>query len=233
MSATQYVLHIANKNYSSWSLRPWALMTQLGIPFAEVLHPFGDGSNFAEFRKFAPNGKVPCLQNGDQTIWDSLAIAEYLADNHNGVWPDDARARAWARCACAEMHSGFGHLRNQCPMSCGVRVELNRPYNQDLLADIARLTELWEGGLAQFGGPFLAGKTFTAVDAFFAPVAWRINSYGLPVSPAVLGYAQMLMAQTSMQAWYQAALVEKLIDQPHDDAALAHGKLIADLRVKI
>ena len=232
MSNPHYVLHIANKNYSSWSLRPWALMTQLGIPFTEVLHPFGDGSNFAEFRKFAPNGKVPCLQNGDQTIWDSLAIAEYLADNHGGVWPADAQARAWARCACAEMHSGFGHLRNQCPMSCGVRVKLNQPYSQDLLADIARLTELWESGLTQFGGPFLAGKTFTAVDAFFAPVAWRINSYGLPVSPTVLEYAQMLMSQTSMQAWYEAALVEGMIDQPHDDAALANGKLIADLRVK-
>ena len=232
MDSSAYALHIANKNYSSWSLRPWVLMRQLGIPFTEVMHPFGEGSNLLEFRKFAPNGKVPCLQNGSQTIWDSLAIVEYLAENHAGVWASDAVARAWSRCAAAEMHSGFGNLRNQCPMSCGVRVKMNAPLSKDLLADIARLVELWDDGLSRFGGPFLAGKSFTAVDAFFAPVVWRINTYGLPVSLGAAKYVKLMIAQLAMQDWYKAALVEGMSDTAHDDDVCRHGVLAEDLRVK-
>ncbi|HQY70835.1 MAG TPA: glutathione S-transferase N-terminal domain-containing protein, partial [Pseudomonadales bacterium] len=106
-----YELYIANKNYSSWSLRPWVLMRELRIAFDERLVPFAPGSNFERFRAFSPTGKVPCLHDGATVVWDSLAIAEYLAERHAGVWPSDARARAWARSAAAEMHSGFGALR--------------------------------------------------------------------------------------------------------------------------
>ena len=112
-------LYIANKNYSSWSLRPWLLMTELGIDFEEILTPF-EVSNHANFSRFSPNAKVPCLHDGGLVIWDSLAIIEYLAESHPQVWPKATAARAWARSASAEMHSGFSALRNQCSMSCGM-----------------------------------------------------------------------------------------------------------------
>jgi hypothetical protein len=121
-----YQLHIANKNYSSWSLRPWLLLSELGIPFEERLVTFaqGNGASWQAFRAFSPNGKVPCLHDGERVVWDSLAIAEYLADRHVDVWPSGPDARAWARCAAAEMHSGFAALRNQCGMNCGLRIRL-------------------------------------------------------------------------------------------------------------
>ena len=115
-------LHIANKNYSSWSLRPWVLMTSLGLPFEESLHPFPMDGGPSGFDAFSPSGNVPVLVDAQHTVWDTLAITEYLAEQHPQVWPADATARAWARSAAAEMHSGFGALRNICGMSCGVRV---------------------------------------------------------------------------------------------------------------
>ena len=114
-----YRLFIGNRNYSSWSLRPWVLMRTLGIAFDEAMQVFAPGSNRAAFRAFAPNGTVPCLHDGATVVWDSLAIVEYLAERHPGVWPADAGARAWARCAAAEMHGGFSALRNQCGMNVG------------------------------------------------------------------------------------------------------------------
>ena len=151
-----YSLHIANKNYSSWSLRPWVLMRALGIPFNEVLHPFADAGNREEFRRFSPTAKVPCLVDGQQTVWDSLAITEYLAETHPQVWPRETAARAWARCASAEMHSGFGALRSECSMSCGQRIQLHRS-SEALRQDLARIDELWCEGLRRFGGPFSGG----------------------------------------------------------------------------
>src|SRR5688572_9240507 len=120
-----YQLWIANKNYSSWSLRPWALLRQLQIPFQEQLAPFTGSTSWDSYRKFSPSGKVPCLVDGDITVWDSLAIAEYLAERHSGIWPSAPQSRAWARCAAAEMHSGFTALRSQCGMNCGLRVRLH------------------------------------------------------------------------------------------------------------
>src|SRR5579863_5964445 len=170
--ALKYQLYIANKNYSSWSLRPWVLMTQLGIAFDEHLLRFGDRAAWNSYRSISAAGKVPCLLDGTITVWDSLAIVEHLAERQPGVWPVDAAARAWARSAAAEMHSGFSELRNCCSMSCGVRLRLkNHPAVLDL--DIRRLDDLWRQGLNDFSGPFLAGREFTAVDAFFAPVAFR------------------------------------------------------------
>ena len=142
-----YTLHIANKNYSSWSLRPWVLLKELGIPFEEVLHRFAPDRDGRSFTTFSPSGKVPVLVDGDVTVWDSLAIAEYVAEQHKGVWPEDREARAWARCAAAEMHSGYSHLRNICGMNVGIRVKLNE-ISPELHHDLVRLEELWEIGRA-------------------------------------------------------------------------------------
>ena len=226
---SRYVLHIGNKNYSSWSLRPWVLMRALGIDFDESLHPFEAGSNWAAFRAFSPNGRVPCLHDGGQLVWDSLAIAEYLAEQHPGVWPADPAARAWARCAAAEMHSGFNALRGQCPMHCGFRIRM-RAVAPDLHHDLDRVDELWREGLMRFGGPFLTGERFTAVDAFFAPVAFRVQTYDLPLSPPARAYVDQLLGLPAMREWEAAALAEPWRDEGHDQEALAAGALIADLR---
>jgi glutathione S-transferase len=224
-----YRLYVANKNYSSWSLRPWLTMRELGIPFEEHLTPFEPGSNWSRFRGFSPSGKVPCLVDGATTVWDSLAIAEYLAERHAGVWPADPVARAWARCASAEMHSGFTALRQQCSMNCGVRVRLH-DVPASLAADLARLGELWTEGLDRHGGPFLGGTSFTAVDAFYAPVAFRIRSYGLVVPDAAAAYAARLLGLAGMREWDAAAMDEPWRDPEHEPEALANGTLVADLR---
>lgn len=224
-----FTLHIANKNYSSWSLRPWVLMRALDIPFQEAIHPFADVGNWNSFRTFSPTGKVPCLIDGDTAIWDSLAIAEYLAETCHQVWPADKGARTWARCASAEMHSGFQALRNICSMNCGVRVKLFE-VSDTLQKDLSRIDELWCEGLQQFGGPFLAGTTFTAVDAFYAPVVFRIQSYGLLLSKDAMGYVQRLLALKPMQDWYADALQETWRDPSHEQDIAAAGILSNDLR---
>lgn len=223
MSNNLPVLHIANKNYSSWSLRPWVLMKALDIPFSERMHPFG-----AVF-SFSPTRRVPCLSDGDATIWDSLAITEYLAEYHSQVWPRDVVARAWARSAAAEMHSGFSVLRDICSMSCGQRVALNS-ISPALADDVARLDALWNEGLWRFGGPFLAGSEFTAVDAFFAPVAFRIQTYGLELGDAAMAYAQRLLDLPAMREWYAAALAETWREDAHETSIAAHGHVTADFR---
>jgi glutathione S-transferase len=224
-----YELYIANKNYSSWSLRPWVLMRELDIAFTEQLVPFGQESSWDSYRKISPNGKVPCLLEDGNAVWDSLSIVEYLAERHAGVWPADSRARAWARCAAAEMHSGFANLRSRCSMSCGVRIRL-KEIPLGLAREIGRLGGLWNDGLRRFGGPFLAGKTFTAVDAFFAPVAFRIQTYGLPVDAACAAYVRRLLALGSMGQWYADALKEKWRDEPHETEVLQIGSVLQDLR---
>jgi glutathione S-transferase len=230
-----YELHIANKNYSSWSLRPWLLLSELHIPFQERLVSFasGPGLNWKAFRAFSPNGRVPCLRDNDTVVWDSMAIAEYLAERHPGVWPSDPAARAWARCAAAEMHSGFGPLRTHCPMICGLRIRLSEDLPPSLLADIARIDELWSEGLMRFGGPFLAGKAFGAVDAFFAPVAFRIQTYDLTLGDAATAYAQRLRELPGMRRWYADALRESWRDPIHEDEAKQVGALLEDLRTPV
>jgi len=224
-----YELYIANKNYSSWSLRPWVLMRELGIPFGERQMQFDPGSSWSSFRKFSPTGRVPCLVDGDVRVWDSLAITEYLAERHASVWPKDGRARAWARSAAAEMHSGFSELRNRCSMNCGIRVRLNE-LPPSLKQEIDRLGELWNEGLARFSGPFLAGKTFTAVDAFFAPVAFRAQTYGLKFDGNATAYLNRLLALPAMQDWYAAGLAETWREPAHEEEALTAGEVLADYR---
>jgi glutathione S-transferase len=226
-----YDLYIANKNYSSWSLRPWVLMRELAIPFREILVPFGGPQNPDAFGHFSPSGKVPCLVDGDITVWDSLSITEYLGERHAGVWPAEAAARAWARSAAAEMHSGFQALRNTCGMNCGLRVTLHT-VNAALTKDLKRIEALWADGFARFGGPFLAGAKFCAADAFFAPVAFRVQTYGLPLGPEARRYAAQLLALPSMQTWYHAALAETFRDEEHDDETRAVGTWREDLRAR-
>ncbi|HLW23252.1 MAG TPA: glutathione S-transferase family protein [Steroidobacteraceae bacterium] len=222
-------LYIANKNYSSWSLRPWLLMRELAIPFEEHLLPFGDEALWRPFRARAPAGKVPCLLDGETLVWDSLAIVEYLAERHAGVWPRESPARAWARSAAAEMHSGFGELRNRCSMSCGVRVRLYE-HPAALRSDLERLSALWSEGLRRFGGPHLAGSAFTAVDAFFAPVAFRVQSYALELDSTAGAYVQRLLALGAMRDWYASALAERFRDPPHELEIAAVGRITEDLR---
>lgn len=224
-----YTLITANRNYSSWSLRPWLLMTMLDIPFADQIAPFAKPSNFDDFRSFSPTGQVPVLIDGDRTIWDSLGIALYLADRHAGVWPTEEVARAWAQCAVTEMHGGFSTLRNDCTMNVGVRVK-PKPMSAALKRDVARISELWAQGLDSFGGPFLAGSQFTAVDAFFAPVAFRVRTYGLDVGHAGAQWVQHMLALPAMLAWENDALKESWREAGHEAELAACGEIIADYR---
>jgi len=224
-----YELYIGNRNYSSWSLRPWALMRALSIPFVEHVMPFDPGTSWSKFRAFSPSGKVPCLVDGTSVVWDSMAIAEYLAERHAGVWPRDPLARAWARSAAAEMHAGFAALRQRCSMNCGVRVRL-AGIPPALQRDLDRVDELWSEGLRRFGGPFLAGPAFTAVDAFYAPVAFRVRTYGLQLSEGSAAYARRLLALPAMREWDAAALAEPWRDEEHEVEAMQDATLIEDLR---
>lgn len=224
-----YTLFIGNKNYSSWSLRPWVLMRALNIPFEEQLVPFDSGSSFGKFRKFSRSGLVPCLHDGDTVVWDSLAIAEYLAERHPGAWPEDDAQRAWARCVAAEMHSGFAPLRNECPMNCGLRVELHG-VGKALQKDIDRIDEIWTEGIERFGGPFLAGSAFTVADAFYAPVAFRVQTCSLPLGETAMGYANTMLEHPAMQEWYEAGLKEPWREKHHEDEIAATGRILQDFR---
>ena len=226
-----YTLFIGNKNYSSWSLRPWALMTELAIPFEERLMRFAEGGSRAAFRAFSPSGTVPCLHDGGTVVWESLAIVEYLAERHAGVWPEDAAARAWARCAAAEMHAGFGTLRERCTMNVGVRVRL-ADISGALGEDISRLSVLFGEGLRRFGGPFLTGEAFGAVDAFFTPVAFRVRTYGLRLEGAASGYVERLLGLRSVKAWEAAALAEDFREPGHEEEMRRAGALVEDLRAR-
>ncbi|MBW7832891.1 MAG: glutathione S-transferase family protein [Simplicispira suum] len=211
-------LYIGNKNYSSWSLRPWVLMRQAGIPFEEVVARFDSFDPDSQFKAtlagVSPTGKVPVLVDGDLTVWDTLAIAEYLAEQYPDkyLWPQEAKARAVARSACAEMHSGFAALRGACPMNieadlaqAGALLWRDRPA---VRADVARLVQLWSELLEKHGGPMLMGK-FTIVDAFYAPVCMRLSRYGLPVPAHIAVYIQRVEALPAMQEWIAAAKAEQ------------------------
>ena len=224
-----YRLFIANKNYSSWSMRPWVLMEALAIPFEEVLTPFEGAGRQRDFEHFSPTAKVPCLHHDERVIWESLAIVEYLAEQAPRVWPADPDARAWARSACAEMHAGFAALRDECSMNCALRIELGTP-SEALSRDIARLDALWQEGLERFGGPWLAGTSFSAVDAFFAPVAVRVRGYGLEMSAPAMAYTQRLLEHPAVARWVDAGIAEPWIDEPHENDCLRGRRVIEDRR---
>ncbi|OAN57740.1 glutathione S-transferase family protein [Sphingobium sp. TCM1] len=224
-----YTLITANRNYSSWSLRPWVLMKALAIPFEDRIEPFASATNYAAFRSFSPTGQVPVLVDGDRTVWDSLGITLYLGDRHPGVWPADEAARAFAQCAVAEMHSGFSTLRSDCTMNVGVRVEPHM-HSPALNKDIARLRELWEQGLDRFGGAYLAGSVFTALDAFYAPVAFRVRTYGLDVGRTAQAWVDHMLAHPSMQQWEGHALAETWREESHEAEIGAAGRIVEDFR---
>lgn len=223
-----YTLITANRNYSSWSLRPWILMKALGIPFEDRLEPFTKPDNYDDFRQFSPTGQVPLLIDGERRISDSLGITLYLADRHEGVWPRDEEARIFAQGAVTEMHGGFGHLRNDCTMNVGVRVA-PKPMSVGLQRNIARVREIFEDGLSRFGGPWLAGAEFSAADAFFAPVAFRIRTYGLDVGEGQV-WVEHVLAHPPMKEWESAALAETWREVSHEDELAAAGSITADYR---
>lgn len=223
-----YTLITANRNYSSWSLRPWALMKALGIVFEDRIEPFARPSNWAEFRAFSPTGQVPVLLHGARTVWDSLGIVLYLAQRHEGIWPASDAARAFAQCAVCEMHGGFAALRNDCTMNVGVRVEAG-PASAALSRDVARIAEIFAEGLDSFGGPWLGGPAFTALDAFFAPVAFRVRTYGLDVGRG-RAWVDRVLRHPAMQEWEAQALAERWREAAHEAELTAAGRITADYR---
>jgi glutathione S-transferase len=226
-----YTLITANRNYSSWSLRPWLLMQALGLPFVDRVEAFVDTLSYDTFRRFSPTGQVPVLLDGDRTVWDSLAITLYLAERHDGIWPADDVARAWAQSAVAEMHGGFGALRSACTMNVGVRVRPN-PFSAALTRDISRIGELWTEGLSRFGGPFLAGTDFTAADAFYAPVVFRVRSYGLEVGSTGAAWVERMLDHPAMRVWETAALAETWRDPAHEAELATCGTVLEDHRAR-
>lgn len=203
-------LVVGSKNYSSWSLRGWVLLKHAGIPFEEVPLRFTAPDFKQRVLGYSPAGRVPVLIDGDLTIWDSLAIAEYVAENFADrvLWPADRKQRAQARSICAEMHSGFPALRSQMPMNIGASLP-GRGWNIDVQRDIARIMTIW-GARSRFAdaGPFLFGR-FSVADAFFAPVAWRFNTYQPELPAQALDYVRTLLALPAMQAWAAEAAREK------------------------
>lgn len=203
-------LVIGNKNYSSWSLRPWLLMRVLDLPFEEVLIPLYAPDSKPKLLAETPSGKVPALHDGTLVIWDSLAIVEYLAEQYPSlaVWPADGEARAMARCVAAEMHSGFSALRSHMPMNCRGS-HPGKGQTPEVLADIARISQLWTDCRSRFGseGPFLFG-TFSAADAFYAPVVSRFITYAVPLPPLCSAYVEAVRALPAMAEWYAAGIAE-------------------------
>jgi glutathione S-transferase len=221
-------LYIGNKNYSSWSMRAWVLLKQAGIPFEERLvkfDSFGDPeSTFGKaIRQVSPAGRVPTLVDDGFPVWDSLAIAEYVAEKYPAkqLWPQDAKKRARARSICAEMHSGFAGLRGACPMNieaslpdAGAIVWRDKPA---VRADIQRIVQMWTELLDEHKGPMLFGE-FTAADAFYAPVCMRIKNYALPVPGHITDYIRRVCALPGVKAWIDQALEEKTFvveDEPY------------------
>ena len=211
-------LAIGNKNYSSWSMWPWLALRANDIPFAETLIPLytDDPADKARIVSFSRAGKVPVLVDGDITVWDSLAIIEYLAERfpEKKLWPDDVAARAHARAISAEMHSGFMALRNECGMNLHRPVRAV-PLSADAKANIARVQEIWQDCRDRYGatGPFLFGR-FGAADAMFAPVVHRFRTYAIEVTPKTQAYMDTMMAMPAFQEWTRDALAEtRVIDK--------------------
>lgn len=223
-------LVIANKVYSSWSLRPWLLMKQLGIAFEEALVPFGPTFDDPGWKRavaaYTPAGKVPALIDGEFQVWDSLSIVEYLAEKRPdlAIWPRDAAARAMARSISAEMHSSFAALRGACPMNLGRRYA-GRDRGPGVAADVARIAAIWREARTRFGGQggaFLFGA-FCAADAMYAPVATRLDTYGFTLDADTRAYVDAILASDGYRAWLADALAEPWIvpEDEVDEPAIA------------
>jgi glutathione S-transferase len=220
-------LYIGNKNYSSWSMRPWVMLKQAGIPFEEVMVPFDSFDADSAFKKtilaLNPTGRVPVLVDEGFAIWDTLAIAEYVAESYpdRQLWPADRQARARARSICAEMHAGFTALRSHCPMNIEASLpEIGRLVWRDQAAvrsDVQRIVSMWTQLLEQSGHKMLFGE-FSIADAYFAPVCMRLRNYGLPVPGHITDYIRRVCALPGVKAWMDEALQEKTFvdfDEPY------------------
>lgn len=222
-----YTLYIGNKNYSSWSLRGWLAMKLSGAPFKEVLVQLqGSGPNPAH-RAYSPSGYVPILHDGETVVWDTLAISEYLAERHRGMWPDDPAARAFARSICAEMHSGFATLRNDMTMCIRERVDV-RPWSEALISNIERVEAIWNEARRchERQGDFLCGP-FSLADCFYAPVAFRFQTYGVEPKGAASAYLETLLAHPFLREWEKAALAETTIIELDEPRVVYREKLAA------
>lgn len=202
-------LVIANKNYSSWSMRPWVVLKAFGIPFEEIRLLLDQPETSARIARYSPAGRVPVLMTGSVAIWDSLAICEYLAEQfpENNLWPQATDARAIARCICAEMHSGFTGLRSA--MGMNIRASFpGKGRTSEAQADIGRVCEIWESCLSEFGHhQFLFGD-FSIADAYFAPVAMRFRTYGVSLAPALNAYVERVSSHPAVAQWIREALAE-------------------------
>lgn len=202
-------LVIANKLYSSWSLRPWLLLKHFGIPFEEIVIPLDRPDTKARVLEYSPAGKVPILIDGDVTVWESIAIMDYVGEAFGTpVWPSDRSARAMARSVAAEMHAGFQALRSACPMNLGKKYA-GRDRGEAVARDVARFSEIVRQARERFGkdGPFLLGS-FSAADAMYAPLVTRLDTYSIPLDATVQAYADAVLALPAFQEWRAAALEE-------------------------
>lgn len=219
-----YDLHLGNKNYSSWSLRPWLLMQHFGIPFGEHMVSVAGRDYNPALKPIAGNACVPCLHDDGFQIWDSLAIAEYLAERHPQMWPAERKARARARSVCAEMHSGFMHLRKAMPMNLKLRLK-GKPASPEVQRDIDRIVEIWEDARNNFAGGdghWLFGD-FSVADAMFAPVAWRFHIYNVALPPVAAAWRDAVLAHPAMREWHAAALLETEAHAHYDGLADEYG----------
>jgi glutathione S-transferase len=221
-------LIIGNKNYSSWSLRPWIAMKVAGISFDEHVVPLYEPGSREEILRHSPAGQVPILIDGVATIWETIAILEHLAERYPAahLWPEDTAIRAHARSIAAEMHAGFQALRKACPMNMWLPPK-QRPIPEEATENVRRINAIWFDCLARYGGPFLFGAGFGAADAMYAPIVARFNSYGILESPKCHRYMDAVMALTPWQEWTDAALKEKWVMRDNEpDWPLVRGKKV-------
>ena len=217
-------LYIGNKNYSSWSLRPWLLMKHFGVPFVEHMVSVAGRDYNAALKPIAGNARVPCLHDDGFPIWESLAIADFLAERDPRMWPADAHARARARSVSAEMHAGFVKLRTAMPMNLKLKLK-GKPATPDVQRDVHRIIEIWEDARNNFSGgsgTYLFGD-FSVADAMFAPVVWRLHVYNVQLPPVAAAYSTSMLAHPAMVEWYQAALLETEAHAHFDVLATEYG----------
>jgi len=219
-----FELYIGNKNYSSWSLRPWLLLRHFGIPFNEHMVSVAGRDYNPLLKPLAGNARVPCLHDQGFQVWESIAIAEYLAEQHPAMWPADRHARARARSIAAEMHAGFAKLRTAMPMNLKLKLK-GKPASPEVQRDIERIVEIWEEARNRFAsgdGPYLFGD-FSVADAMYAPIVWRLHIYNVALPPVAAAYSAAMLAHPAMLEWHRAALLETEAHAHYDKLAEEYG----------